>query len=99
MARRSAIFALVSMGLLVTAIGLAYRHKALPGVVLGGVGFVLALVWFGSVLLGSEPANSSGPHRVGRQGMRDTLDRMGHGLSVKFGAFKAITGRRHTPQW
>jgi hypothetical protein len=71
---------------------------ALPAVILGGVGFALALVWFGSVLLGSAPADSSAPHRVERQGMRDTLDRMGHGLSVKFGAFKAITGRRHTPQ-
>jgi hypothetical protein len=48
MTRRSAIFALVSMALLVTTNGLAYRHRALPAVILGGVGCVLALVWFGA---------------------------------------------------
>ncbi len=99
MARRSVVFALLSMTLLVTAIGLAYIQLALPAVILGGVGFVLALSWFGSVLLGGEPAKSPSPSQVERQRIRDTLDQIRHELQLKYGALKASTRRRRKPQW
>ncbi|CCF83969.1 hypothetical protein [Nitrolancea hollandica] len=98
MARHSVIFALLSMTLLATAVGLAYLQLALPAVILGGLAFVLALAWFGSVLL-REPAKSPAPSQVERRGIRDTLDRIRHALGMKYGVRKAISGRRRTPHW
>lgn len=86
MALRSVVLALLSIALIMSGVALAYVHLALPAVILGGLGFLAALGWFGSVLLGEEHAASHSPGEAKRQRkrIRGKLDEIRHDLPLKY---------------
>ena len=69
MSLRTVVVALLSIALIGSGIRLAAMQLAMPAVILGSLGFVLALGWFGSVLLGGGQGNSRSPRRAERQRM------------------------------
>ncbi len=73
MSFRSVVLALLSIALIMSGIGLAAVQQAVPAIILGSFGFVLALGWFGSVLLGGEQDTSQ------------SLNQRLHDLSLKRG--------------
>ena len=84
MSLRSALLALLSIALIAGGIGLAYVELALPAVILGGLGFLVAVGWFGSVLLDDEHATSRSPREAERQRIRGKLDQIRHDLLLKY---------------
>ena len=97
MALRSAVLALLSIALIAGGIGLAYLELALPAVILGGLGFVLAVGWLGSVLLEDEHANSRSPSGTERQRNRSKLDQIRRALQLKYGEFRQRNVSRRAP--
>ncbi|CCF84798.1 conserved exported hypothetical protein [Nitrolancea hollandica Lb] len=83
MALRSVVLALLSIVLMVSGIGMAYVHLALPAVILGMSGFLVAVGWSGSVLLTSENADSRHPRSAERQRVQSRFDQFRHDLSLK----------------
>jgi hypothetical protein len=83
MALRTVALALLSIALIRSGIGLAAVQLAMPAVVLGSLGFVLALGWFGSVLLGGEQATARSPRRAERQRIGIKLNQPLHDLQPK----------------
>ena len=83
MALQAVVLAFLSIALIVSGIGLAYVHLALPAVILGGLGFLAAVGWFGSVLL-EEPTTSRSPHEAKRQRIWRKLDQIRHDLPSKY---------------
>jgi hypothetical protein len=71
MSLRTVALALLRIALIGSGIGLAAVQLAMPAVILGSLGFVLALGWFGLVLLGGEQATARSPRRAERQRIRD----------------------------
>lgn len=84
MALRSVVLALLSIALIVSGIGLAYVQLALPAVILGGLGFLVAVGWFCLVLLDEEHTTSRSPREAERQRIRGKLDQIRHDLSLKY---------------
>ena len=83
MAVRAVVLAFLSIALIVSGIGLAYVHLALPAVILGGLGFLAAVGWFGSVLF-EEPTTSRSPREAERQRIRRMFDQIRHNLPLKY---------------
>lgn len=84
MALRSVFLALLSIALIVSGIGLAYVQLALPAVILGGLGLLAAVGWFGLVLLDEGHTTSHSPREAERQQIRGKLDQIRHDLSLKY---------------
>ncbi len=84
MALRSVVLALLSIVLMVSGIGMAYVRLTLPAVILGVFGFLVAVGWFGSVLLSSETTSSRHNRRAERQRVRGRLGQFRHDLSLKY---------------
>lgn len=70
MALRTVVLAFLSITLIVIGLGLAYMQLAVPAVILGGLGFLAAVGWFGLVLLDEEHIASRSAREAERQRIR-----------------------------
>ena len=83
MSLRTVALALLSIALIGSSIGLAAVQLVMPAVILGSLGFVLALGWFGSVLLSGGQGNARSPRRAERQRIGIKLNQPLHDLQPK----------------